>query len=149
MRLAAEGQLLDAEQFVARRRRCLEFQDGDYLIEQGTRGRSMYLVVSGQLEVLRRDDAGGRRHAVLGPGDVFGEIGFVNSTFRTAGVRAMGPVSVLRFDYARLENDLMFFPHIMAKLNFNISGILGKRLAEMVEAHHASPPPGVAVRDDG
>lgn len=116
-----------------------EFQDADYLIEQGTRGRSMYLVVSGQLEVLRRDDAGGRRHAVLGPGDVFGEIGFVNSTFRTAGVRAMGPVSVLRFDYARLENDLMFFPHIMAKLNFNISGILGRRLAEVVEEYQ--PPP--------
>jgi hypothetical protein len=37
----------------------------------------------------------------------------------------------------------------MAKLNFNISGILGKRLAEMVEAHHASPPPGVAPDDDG
>ena len=122
-----------------------KFQDNAYLIEQGTRGRSMFLVVSGQLEVLRRDDAGGRRHAVLGPGDVFGEIGFVNSTFRTADVRAMGPVSVLRFDYDRLENDLMFFPHIMAKLNFNISGILGRRLAEVVEEYQ--PPPSVPAGD--
>jgi hypothetical protein len=31
----------------------------------------------------------------------------------------------LRFDYDRLENDLLLFPRIMAKLNFNISGILG------------------------
>jgi hypothetical protein len=122
-----------------------KFQDNAYLIEQGTRGRSMFLVVSGQLEVLRRDDAGGRRHAVLGPGDVFGEIGFVNSTFRTADVRAMGPVSVLRFDYDRLENDLMFFPHIMAKLNFNISGILGRRLAEVVEEYQ--PPPSLPAGD--
>lgn len=116
-----------------------KYQDGACLIEQGTRGRSMFLVVSGQLEVLRRDDAGDRRHALLGPGDVFGEIGFVNSTFRTADVRAVGPVSVLRFDYDRLENDLMFFPRIMAKLSFNISGILGRRLAEVVEEYQPSP----------
>lgn len=116
-----------------------KYQDKECLIEQGTRGRSMYLVVSGQLEVVRRDDAGGRRQALLGPGDVFGEIGFVNSTYRTADVRALGPVTALRFDYDRLEHDLMFFPHIMAKLNFNISGILGRRLAEVVEEYQ--PPP--------
>jgi CRP-like cAMP-binding protein len=69
----------------------------------------MYLVVSGQLEVVRRDDGRTRRQALLGPGDVFGEIGFVNSTFRTADVRAMGDVSVLRFDYDRLETTCFSF----------------------------------------
>jgi hypothetical protein len=38
-----------------------------------------------------------------------------------------------------MESDLMFFPHIMAKLNLNISGILGRRLAEVVEENQ--PPP--------
>ena len=118
-----------------------KYQDGACLIEQGTRGRSMFLVVSGQLEVLRRDEVGDRRHALLGTGDVYGEIGFVNFTFRTADVRALGPVSVLRFDYDRLEDDLMFFPRIMAKLSFNISGILGRRLAEVVEEYQ--PPPSM------
>ncbi len=111
------------------------FQDKECLIEQGTRGRSMYLVVSGQLEVVRRDDGAGRRQALLGPGDVFGEIGFVSATYRTADVRALGEVAVLRFNYDHLERNLMFFPHIMAKLNFNISGILGRRLAEVVEEY--------------
>ena len=41
---------------------------------------------------------------------------------------------MLRFDHERMKKDLMLFPHIMAKLNFNISGILGKRLAEFVKA---------------
>jgi predicted RND superfamily exporter protein len=115
-----------------------KFQDGQCLIEQGTEGRSMYLVISGQLEVVRRDDGRSRRQALLGPGDVFGEIGFVNSTYRTADVRALGDVSTLRFDYDRLENDLLLFPRIMAKLNFNISGILGRRLAEVVEESQAT-----------
>ena len=117
-----------------------EFVNGERLIEQGTIGSSMYLVVSGQLEVVRRLPGGEERPlATLGPGDVFGEIGYVRATQRTADVRARGPGSVLLFDHERLEKDLVFFPHIMAKLNFNISGILGQRLAELVEARQ--PPP--------
>ncbi len=114
-----------------------EHKDGDRLIEQGTMGSSMFLVVSGKLEVVRRSDSGERLIATLGPGEVFGEIGYVRATRRTADVVARGPVSVLRFDHERLEKDLVFFPHIMAKLNFNISGILGQRLAEVVEVRHA------------
>ena len=118
-----------------------DYSHGESLIEQGTVGRSMYIVVSGQLEVVRHDGMSARRLALLGPGEVFGEIGFVHETHRTADVRALGAVSVLLFDHDRLKRDLAFFPHIMAKLNFNISGILGKRLAELVEEQQAPPSP--------
>jgi hypothetical protein len=128
-----------------------EVAAGTRLIEQGTMGGSMYLVVSGELEVVRRDDASERRVALLKPGDVLGEIGFIGATRRTADVRALGPVSVLRFDRDQLANDLRFFPGIVAKLNFNISCILGQRLSELVESRAAastrpaqngeSPPP--------
>jgi CRP-like cAMP-binding protein len=100
-------------------------------------GSSMYVVVSGELEAVRRDDGIERRLALLKPGDVLGEIGFVRATHRTADVRALGPVSVLRFDRDKLANDLRFFPGIVAKLNFNISCILGQRLAEQVESRAA------------
>ncbi|MGQ0652022.1 MAG: MMPL family transporter [Betaproteobacteria bacterium] len=115
-----------------------EYGGGYRVVEQGTLGRSMYLVVSGSLEVVRIDGGQERRLATLGPGDVFGEIGFVRATHRTADVRTLGPVSLLRFDHQRLERDLLFFPHIMAKLNFNISGILGQRLAEVMEQRRAA-----------
>lgn len=123
-----------------------EHGDGEHLIEQGTVGRSMYLVVSGQIEVARCDGGKPQRLALLGPGDVFGEIGFVHETYRTADVKALGAVSVLRFDHDRLKKDLALFPHIMAKLNFNISGILGRRLAELVVAPPA-PKPAAAEND--
>jgi hypothetical protein len=42
-------------------------------------------------------------------------------------------VEVLRFDHKKLEKDLKLFPHIVAKLNFNISCILGERLADMYD----------------
>lgn len=117
-----------------------EFPAGTRLIEQGTMGSSMYLVVSGELEVVRRDEGGERRLALLKPGDVLGEIGFIRATRRTADVRALGAVSVLRFDRDKLENDLRFFPGIVAMLNFNISCILGQRLADLVESRAAAKP---------
>lgn len=111
-----------------------EYRDSECLIEQGSVGRCMYVILGGQVEVVRHGEDGNQRLAVLNPGDVFGEIGYVRETYRTADVRALGAVSALRFDHNRLKKDLLLFPHIMAKLNFNISGILGKRLAELVEA---------------
>ena len=94
--------------------------------------------IKSQREVARMSV---RRLALLGPGEVFGEIGFVHETYRTADVRALGAVSVLLFDHDRLKRDLVFFPHVMAKLNFNISGILGKRLAELVEEQQSPRSP--------
>jgi predicted RND superfamily exporter protein len=117
-----------------------EYRNGECLIEQGTVGRNMYIIVGGQVEIVRRGEGGEQRLAVLNPGEVFGEIGFVHEAYRTADVRALGAVSVLRFDHNRLKKDLLLFPHIMAKLNFNISGILGKRLAEFVEASQPPTP---------
>ena len=114
-----------------------EVAGGTRLIEQGTMGSSMYLVVSGELEVVRRDGGAERRLALLKPGDVLGEIGFIRATRRTADVRTLGPVSVLRFDRDKLEKDLRFFPGIVAKLNFNISCILGRRLADLVESRES------------
>jgi CRP-like cAMP-binding protein len=93
----------------------------------------MYLILSGEAEVIRKDDGDSRSLAVLKPGQVFGEIGYIRETERTADVVAMESVSALRFDYERMQKDLKFFPNIVAKLNFNISYILGKRLADMVE----------------
>ncbi|MEE8320475.1 MAG: MMPL family transporter, partial [Gammaproteobacteria bacterium] len=109
-----------------------EFNEGDLLVEQDTIGRDMYLILSGEAEVIRRDGTESRSLATLQPGQIFGEIGYIRETERTADVLALSKISALRFDYARMQKDLKFFPSIVAKLNFNISYILGERLADMV-----------------
>ncbi len=109
-----------------------EFEEGDLLVEQGTIGRDMYLILSGEAEVIRHDGCESRTLATLLPGTIFGEIGYIRETERTADVKALTKISALRFDYERMQKDLKFFPNIVAKLNFNISYILGERLADMV-----------------
>jgi predicted RND superfamily exporter protein len=110
-----------------------EFEEGELLVEQGTFGRSMYLILSGQVDVVRRSEGKAKRVAVLDAGQVFGEIGYVREIHRTADVRALARVEALRFDYKKLKKDLKFFPHIVANINFNISCILGERLADSYE----------------
>ncbi|MBW1796885.1 MAG: MMPL family transporter [Deltaproteobacteria bacterium] len=111
----------------------IEFDEGELLVEQGTFGRSMYLILSGKVDVVRRSDGKTRSVAVLGVGQILGEIGYIRETQRTADVRALTRVEVLRFDYKKLKKDLKLFPYIVAKLNFNISCILGERLADVYD----------------
>ncbi len=116
-----------------------EFKKGDLLVEQGTVGRSMYLILSGKVEIIRQVRGEKKRITTLNAGDIFGEISYITSTNRTADVQALTPVEALRFDYQKLNKDLKFFPHLIAKLNFNISFILGKRLADLLESMAPRP----------
>ncbi|MDM8535707.1 efflux RND transporter permease subunit [Desulfobacterales bacterium HSG17] len=109
-----------------------ELKKGTLLIEQGTIGRSMYVMLAGTVSVIRRSGDQSQEIVQLKEGDVFGEIGFVNEIERTADVRAITDVSVLRFDNMKIKKDLKLFPYIVARLNFNISCILGQRLAEQI-----------------
>jgi predicted RND superfamily exporter protein len=121
-----------------------EYPAGEKLVAQGEIGRSMYLILDGRAEVVRTDDEVARTVATLEPGQVFGEIGYIRAIERTADVRALTPVTALRFDYDRLQKDLKFFPNIVAQLNFNISAILGERVADLL----GTPAPGPAAADD-
>lgn len=109
------------------------FLPGEKLVEQGTTGRSMYMILSGEADVVRHDNDQSRTLAELKPGQIFGEIGYIKAIERTADVTATSTLSALRFDYERMQKDLKFFPNIVAQLNFNISAILGERLADVLD----------------
>lgn len=111
-----------------------EFNAGEKLVNQGDIGRNMYMILEGEAQVVRHDGDNERELAVLQPGQVFGEVGYIRAIERTADVVATTKVSALNFDYTRMQKDLKFFPNIVAKLNFNISGILGERLADVLDA---------------
>ena len=109
-----------------------DFKPGEKLVEQGTIGRSMYMILDGKANVVRRDGEVERILAELPAGQIIGEVGYIQPIERTADVTATTPVSALRFDYERMQKDLKFFPNIVAQLNFNISAILGGRLADVL-----------------
>ena len=51
---------------------------------------------SGEVDVVRQREGGEEVLARLGPGDYFGEVAVLQNVRRTASVRAVGPVELLR-----------------------------------------------------
>jgi len=85
--------------------RSKQVASGDLVIKKGDVGRELYLVARGEVEVL--DDVGNVLKA-LKDGDIFGEIGVLMSTPRTADVRARTSCDLFvldKADFSRILRD--------------------------------------------
>jgi CRP/FNR family cyclic AMP-dependent transcriptional regulator len=89
-----------------------ELAAGTVLTRQGAAGGIAYILASGQAEVLR----GNRRLAVLGPGDVVGELSLIDGKPRSATVRALTDLEVLEIDARDLRRLLRQAPAVTLKL---------------------------------
>jgi len=74
------------------------YRDGEAIVRQGETGHCMYVVQEGEVEVLRDTAVGPVRLAVLGKGDLFGEMALIDQEVRSATVRALGAARVLTVD---------------------------------------------------
>jgi len=110
--------------------RMVEKDAGEKAVVQGEYGKSMYLLLEGQADVIGRDEKTGQEitFAKLNPGDIFGEIALVEPGPRSADVRAVEPVKYLEIDWEGLKRIQNVYPRIGGKLFLNLSRILGQRL---------------------
>lgn len=88
------------------------YEAGQIIVRQGDVGTAMYIVRSGDVEVVR--DVAGKAEVLarLGPGSHFGEVAVLRDVRRTATVRAVGAVEVLRLsrdDTKRLTENFEAF----------------------------------------
>ena len=98
-------------------------QAGTTVIKEGTMGDTMYIVVSGDLEVKKE---GGPRLAVIGEKQVFGDMALLDDEPRSASVEALGEVHLLSLQRANLERILRRY----SSISFNMMRILSRRLRE-------------------
>ncbi len=76
----------------------VELKRGEVLFEQGTMGDSIYLVVEGEIEMVRVMSSGDEEVLkVAGPGDYFGELGPLFALPRTATAKAKTPATVTSY----------------------------------------------------
>jgi CRP/FNR family cyclic AMP-dependent transcriptional regulator len=67
---------------------------GQVIVREDRYGAQLLIVAEGQVSVTRRSPTGQREVALLGKGDVFGEIALLERTPRTATVTAVIPTIV-------------------------------------------------------
>lgn len=97
---------------VARQAETITFAAGDILVKQGARGREVFVMVDGKVEVSRDGDT----VAVLGPGDYFGELAILDPAPRDASVLATTSGEALILDQRALFGLLAELPHFSRKV---------------------------------
>ena len=79
-------------------------QRGVVLFDEGAEPGEFYLVLSGRVAIAQESDDGRESLlAVLGPGELFGEMGFLDGHNRSAQARALEESDVLVVPYAELR----------------------------------------------
>lgn len=125
--------------------RRAEFAPEARLFDEGDNGASLYVIISGTVEVFRK--APGEEPVVLaslGPGDTVGEMALIEHLPRTASVRALTATVALELSRDALSARLP----IEAALCRNIARMLAQRLRRnndaLAELAAKRPPPAKA-----
>jgi flavin-dependent dehydrogenase len=104
-----------------------DFRIGDTIVRQGEIGECMYIIQSGQAEVVQSQDGLETRLAVLGKGDIFGEMAIFQKESRSATVRAITDLRVLTVDkkvfLQRVHEDPSFVFAILKKMSQRIRNL--------------------------
>jgi serine/threonine-protein kinase len=82
------------------------FPAGTVIVKEGDPGDAAYMIVNGRCRAFRKVDGREENLAVMGPGDVFGEMALLLDEPRAASVAAMDRVTVLVLDKATMTEGL-------------------------------------------
>ena len=104
------------------------FEAGDLIVRTGDPGEEMYVMLDGGADVWAGQGGGRRKLISLKRGDVFGEMGFVRRSERTADVVATSEVEVLAVDQRFLERVQRRYPRIASKVFLNLTRLLSNTL---------------------
>jgi CRP/FNR family cyclic AMP-dependent transcriptional regulator len=127
---------------------------GDVLFREGDVAREMFVVVQGEIEILKASRSGAdARVAMLGPGDWFGEMSILDIQPRSATVRALAPCRLVRLSAQDLDGlyrrDLRSYAIVVLNLARELSrrlrvadGIIADFVANFVDGYLLRPGGG-------
>jgi len=110
----------------------LEFQTlarGETLFHQGDASDTIYLIISGDMQILLRVPDHDDHHLVtFGPGTIFGEVAPLAEEHRTATATALTEVTLARLAWSALEKGLENSERWAVKFLLHTAEILARRL---------------------
>lgn len=104
----------------------LSVEPGVTLCQEGDPGNAMFIILSGEAEIYK----GPQLMALLGAGEMFGEMALLTGEERSASVIARSPMELYELDRGDFDAMLTRSPHLASGL----SRILARRLRETTQS---------------
>ncbi len=94
----------------------IDYKDGSIIFEQNAIAETMYVVLSGRVEVIKNRKGLITKLATLEEGDFFGEMSLFDNKPRSATVKALGDVRLLEISKDKLLKSIMADPALAFKM---------------------------------
>ena len=89
------------------------FEPGQVIVEEGSTGRELYIILEGAVEVVKGRGVEAMLLAIRGPGDIIGEMSFLEGRPRFATLRVQKPALLLQFSEQELTSLLLQQPRLL------------------------------------
>ncbi|MDY7038365.1 MAG: cyclic nucleotide-binding domain-containing protein [Thermodesulfobacteriota bacterium] len=89
------------------------FKPGEMVIKEGAKGTSAFVILSGTVEVIKKSGNKEIKMAILGAGQIFGEMGLIEDRPRSATVRSRSELKVRVINRERFNDLLRTRPSVL------------------------------------
>lgn len=110
------------------------FRKGERLVEQGKQTRALYLLSSGKVNI----SVAGIRIAQIGPGEICGDMAFLENSVPSATAVADEEVEAYTLEWSGLESLFELFPHLASRFYRSLAVNLSRRLRDQIGAKHSA-----------
>lgn len=108
----------------------VQFKEGTVLIQKGKRTNGVYLLLKGSARVVIPPQAS----RTLGPGEICGEMSFLEDSPASASVIAETDVEAFHLDRPALQSLFELYPHLGSRFYRSLATNLSHRLRDVIGA---------------
>ncbi len=122
------------------------YVDGQYIFYEGDEPDNFYIIIEGNVEVIKEKDGEEEVIATLAEGRFFGELALLTKKVRTASIRAKGNLTVCKLSKEKFDKLLSKSEKLKEKI-FNVISLYNMDLApeelgfDVVKSAPPPPPP--------
>lgn len=112
------------------RAKRVNFKKHERLLSQGKQTKTLYVLQTGKVSIA----VSGTKIAQIGPGEICGEMAFLEDSVSSATATAEGEVEVYALEWSSLQDLFQLFPHLASRFYRSVAVNLSRRLREQIVA---------------
>ena len=106
----------------------VNFKKGDVLVQQSSESKTLFVIAAGKVRVI----ISGKVLAQIGPGEICGEMAFLEDSRPSATATAEEEVQAFSIEWKSLSELFELFPHVASRFYRSLAVNLSRRLRDQM-----------------